>query len=218
MDFEKARFNMVEQQIRPWDVLDFDLLDALQDLPRELFVSEGQKAYAYTDCPLPLPNGGTMIEPKIVARMVQGLALKKTDGVLEIGTGSGYATALLAKLGREVTTVDVDADQLVRAKTALGAIGQENVVFQTGDGLAAAVGGAPFDAIYVGGSLPRVPEILKNQLKDGGRMVVIVGDHSVQRAQLLTRQGNEFIEMTLFDTKVPSLATDALPASSAFTF
>ena len=218
MDFEKARFNMVEQQIRPWDVLDFDLLDALQDLPRELFVSEDQKAYAYTDCPLPLPNGGTMIEPKIVARMVQGLALKKTDNVLEIGTGSGYATALLAKLSHEVTTIDVDADQQVRAKAALGAIDQENVVFQTGDGLAAAVGGAPFDAIYVGGSLPRIPEGLKAQLKDGGRMVVIVGNHPVQRAQLLTRQGNEFIETTLFDTKVPSLSTDALSIGSTFTF
>ena len=218
MDFEKARFNMVEQQLRPWDVLDFGLLDALQDLPRELFVSEDQKAYAYTDCPLPLPNGGTMIEPKIVARMVQGLALKKTDNVLEIGTSSGYAAALLAKLSHEVTTIDVDVDQQVRAKAALSAIGQENVVFQTGDGLAAAVGGAPFDAIYVGGSLPRIPEILKNQLKDGGRMVVIVGDHPVQRAQLITRQGNEFIETTLFDTKVPALSTDALPAGSAFTF
>lgn len=218
MDFAKARFNMVEQQIRPWDVLDFDLLDALQDLPRELFVSEEQKAYAYSDTPLPLPNGGTMLEPKIVARLVQGLALQKTDSVLEIGTGSGYATALLAKLCGEVTTIDLDADQQVRAKMALTAIAQENVIFQTGDGLAAAVGGAPFDAIYVGGSLPRIPEGLKAQLKDGGRLVAIIGNHPVQRAQLLVRQGNEFIETTLFDTKVPALSTAALPADSTFSF
>ena len=148
MDFAKARFNMVEQQIRPWDVLDFDLLDALQDLPRELFVSEEQKAYAYSDTPLPLPNGGTMLEPKIVARLVQGLALQKTDSVLEIGTGSGYATALLAKLCGEVTTIDLDADQQVRAKMALTAIAQENVIFQTGDGLAAAVGGGSAPSLH----------------------------------------------------------------------
>ena len=112
MNFEQARFNMVEQQIRPWDVLDFDVLDALQDIPRELFVQPSQQGYAYADLALPLPNGSQMLEPKIVGRMAQGLALKKHERVLEIGTGSGYATAVLAKLAHEVTTCDIDRQQL----------------------------------------------------------------------------------------------------------
>ncbi|ENW4148736.1 TPA: protein-L-isoaspartate O-methyltransferase, partial [Neisseria gonorrhoeae] len=98
MDFEKARFNMVEQQIRPWDVLDFDVLDALEEIPRELFADESLQGLAYADMELPLANGHKMLEPKIVARLAQGLKLTKNDTVLEIGTGSGYATALLAKL------------------------------------------------------------------------------------------------------------------------
>ncbi len=218
MDFEKARFNMVEQQIRPWDVLDFDILDALQDIPREVFVSEAQKLYAYADTHLPLPNGGTMLEPKIVARMIQGLAPKKTEKALEIGTGSGYATALLATLSKEVTTVDIDGDQQLRAKHALDSLGMDNVVFQNGDGLAGQTGGAPFDVIYVGGSLPAVPDSLKSQLKDGGRLVIVVGQSPVQQAKLLTKQGNEFVEATLFDTFIPSLSTSAVRTPNAFTF
>ena len=129
MDFAKARFNMVEQQIRPWDVLEFDLLDALEAIPREAFVSEEQKSYAYADIALPLPNGGAMLEPKIVARMIQGLALKKTDKVLEIGTGSGYTSAVLSKLAAEVVTVDIDPEQQARAKAVLDGLGYDNIVF-----------------------------------------------------------------------------------------
>lgn len=108
MDFEKARFNMVEQQIRPWDVLDFDVLDALEEIPRELFADESLQGLAYADMELPLANGHKMLEPKVVARLAQGLKLTKNDTVLEIGTGSGYATALLAKLaGRVVSTTSM---------------------------------------------------------------------------------------------------------------
>ena len=115
MDFEKARFNMVEQQIRPWDVLDFDVLDALEEIPRERFVSESLQGLAYADMELPLANGHKMLEPKIVARLAQGLKLTKTDTVLEIGTGSGYATALLAKLAGKVVSDDLDAEHRVVA-------------------------------------------------------------------------------------------------------
>ena len=130
MDFAKARFNMVEQQIRPWDVLDFDLLDALEAIPREAFVGEEQKNYAYADLALTLPNGGAMLELKIVARMIQGLALKKTDKVLEIGTGSGYASAVLSKLAAEVVTVDIDPEQQARAKAVLDGLGYDNIVLK----------------------------------------------------------------------------------------
>ena len=135
MNFEQARFNMVEQQIRPWDVLDFDVLDALQDIPRELFVQPSQQGYAYADLALPLPNGSQMLEPKIVGRMAQGLALKKHERVLEIGTGSGYATAVLAKLAHEVTTCDIDRQQLNAAQAVLKGLQLDNIRYQAIDGL-----------------------------------------------------------------------------------
>ena len=205
MDFAKARFNMVEQQIRPWDVLDFDLLDALEAIPREAFVGEEQKNYAYADLALTLPNGGAMLEPKIVARMIQGLALKKTDKVLEIGTGSGYASAVLSKLAAEVVTVDIDPEQQARAKTVLDGLGYDNIVFQTNDGLRTQNASAPFDAVYIGGAVDDIPEILKQQLRDGGRLIAVTGSHPVQRARLITRNGDSFSEKTLFDTLIPNL-------------
>ncbi|MDO4641183.1 MAG: protein-L-isoaspartate O-methyltransferase [Neisseria sp.] len=218
MDFYKARFNMVEQQIRPWDVLDFDVLDALETIPREEFVTEEQKNYAYADISLPLPNGGYMLEPRVVARLAQALALKKDEKVLEIGTGSGYATALLAKLAKEVVTIDLDAAQQTLAKAALDKIGQENIVFQNGDGLTELVGGAPFDAIYVGGSVPAVPEVLKGQLKEGGRLVIITGGKPVQHARLITRHGDDFTDVVLFDTMVAGLQAPKVVASTKFSF
>ena len=218
MDFAKARFNMVEQQIRPWDVLDFDVLDALSDIPREAFVSETQRPYAYSDAALPLPNGGVMLEPRIVARLVQGLGLKKEHKVLEIGTGSGYATALLATLASSVVSLDIDGHQQARAEAAVKNVGCENVVYQVGDGLTLQNGAAPFDAIYVGGAVAAVPDVLKKQLKDGGRLVVVVGSAPVQRALLITREGEQFTEKVLFDTFIPYLSNHASIAAARFSF
>ena len=205
MDFQKARLNMVEQQIRPWDVLDFDLLDALEEIPRELFVNAEQQGYAYADLTLALRNGSQMLEPKVVARMVQGLKLQKTNSVLEVGTGSGYATAVLAKLAGDVLTCDVDEQQLSAAKAVLNRLAFENVRYVVADGLQGLPSEAAFDAIYIGGSLPEVPEALKQQLADGGRMVVVVGSEPVQRCLLITRQGDEFMQKTLFDTLIAPL-------------
>lgn len=205
MDFDKARFNMVEQQIRPWDVLDFNVLDALTDIPRERFVAEAQQGLAYSDTELPLPNGRKMLEPKVVARLAQGLKLSRQDKVLEIGTGSGYATALLAQLAGEVVSDDLDTEQQNRAKAVLDSLGYQNIYYAQNDGLAEHTEGAPFDAIYVGGAVRNVPETLKAQLKDGGRMVVVVGGEPVQRALLVTRHGNEFSETVLFDTLIAGL-------------
>ena len=200
MDFEKARFNMVEQQIRPWDVLDFDVLDALQEIPRERFVGAEQQGYAYADMSLPLPNGSRMLEPKIVARMAQGLKLKNTDRVLEIGTGSGYATALLAKLSKIVTTCDIDAHQLAAAQAVLGSLKQENIRYENLDGLENLPADAEFDAVYIGGSLKEIPENLKKHLAEGGRMVVVAGSEPVQRCILITRIGETFSSQNLFET------------------
>ena len=219
MNFEKARFNMVEQQIRPWDVLDFDILDVLGEIPREDFVTEAQQPYAYSDKTLPLPNGGNMLEPKIVARMIQALKLTPLDKVLEVGTGSGYATALLGKMAAEVITVDIDAEQQARAKTVLDNLGYKNITYQVADGLAAEIGGGLFDAIYIGGATNNIPEQLKNQLHEkGGHMVVVVGDAPVQRALLIVRDGNSFTETTLFDTLIPKLTSKTDTPATSFTF
>ncbi|MDO5059569.1 MAG: protein-L-isoaspartate O-methyltransferase [Neisseria sp.] len=218
MDFEKARFNMVEQQIRPWDVLDFDVLDALGDIPREYFVGEDLQGLAYADQTLPLPNGSRMLEPRIVARMVQGLALKKDDSVLEIGTGSGYAAALMAKLAGQVVTTDIDETQQNLAKAALERAECTNVSFHIGDGLTEAHPAAPFDAVYVGGSVPAVPQVLFDQLKDGGRLVAVVGSAPVQRATRFTKNGSEISEKILFDTLIPALDSRAAKAADPFDF
>ena len=218
MDFEKARFNMVEQQIRPWDVLDFDILDALEEIEREHFVGEAFQGLAYADMELPLTNGHKMLEPKIVARLAQGLKLKKDETVLEIGTGSGYATALLSKLAGKVVTDDIDAEQQQRAKKVLDELGFANVDYVQNNGLTEPSAGAPFDAVYVGGAVDTVPEVLKNQLKDGGRMVVVVGRDPIQRARLITRRGDGFDEKTLFDTLIPRLSDKTADPFDGFDF
>ena len=173
MDFAKARFNMVEQQIRPWDVLDFDILDALDAIPREAFVSRKQQ---------------------------------------------GYASAVLAKLAGEVVTVDIDPEQQQRAKTVLESLGFDNIIYAEGDGLATQNAAAPFDAIYVGGAAEGVPEVLKNQLKDGGRLVIVTGRDPVQRARLITREGEKFGEKVLFDTMIPYLSDKTAKPFGDFDF
>lgn len=218
MDFNLARYNMVEQQIRPWDVLDFDLLDVLGEVPREQFVLSAQKTIAYTDQTLQLANGGHMLEPKIVARLIQALDLTAADHVLEVGTGSGYATAILAKMAGKVLTVDIDEAQQEQAAANLASVSLHNVQFEVADGLAGVDSQAPYSAIYVGGGVPLVPEALKQQLADGGLMVLIVGSAPVMHAKLIAREGDQFTETVLFDTVVPLLQSDALAAPSTFTF
>lgn len=221
MDFQKARFNMVEQQIRPWNVLDFDILDALEDIPREKFVQKHQYGYAYADMSLQLANGGYMQEPKIVARMVQALTLRKSDSVLEVGTGSGYATLLLGKLAAEVLSVDIDAQQQAIAQSSVKPLlSNENIRFQHSDGLDASQFDDEFDAIYIGGSLPEVPEALLNRLKaDGGRMVVMVGTAPLQHCYLITRTGSsEFQRNIVFDGCIAGLNDKSLPKTHQFQF
>lgn len=218
MDFKQARFNMVEQQIRPWDVLNFAVLDALEAIPREEFVLPEQRGYAYADLPLKLLNGCYMLEPKIVARMAQALDLRKTDNVLEIGTGSGYATAVLAHLAASVHTLDVDAQQQNFARIILNRLNLLNITYEVNDGFSMP-SDTRYDAIYIGGSLPVLPEVLKNRLSEnGGRMAVIVGSAPVQRCVLIQRHGSEFSESVLFDTLVSQLNSSSLPSPTRFVF
>ncbi|MDF7675535.1 protein-L-isoaspartate O-methyltransferase [Neisseriaceae bacterium ESL0693] len=218
MDFNTARFNMVEQQIRPWDVLNFDLLDVLSDIPREHFVLPQQQGIAYADQALTLANGGAMLEPKIVARLIQALELTPKDKVLEIGTGSGYATAILAKMAASVTTVDIDPQQQQFAHTALTGLCIDNVHYETADGLADKITGAPFNAIYLGGSVPELPQTVIDQLADGGRLVAIIGEAPVMLAKRFERTGKELKETVLFETVVPALHSLAVQQPSAFRF
>lgn len=207
MDFHQARFNMVEQQIRPWDVLDFRLLDVLQEIPREAFVSEEQKAYAYADMHLRLPNNSIMLEPKIVARLIQALDLQEGDNALEIGTGAGYAAAVMAKLAATVTTVDLDAAQLARAEAALRSIGIDNVTYKAKDGFDEVThGDEKYQAIYIGAAVSQIPDALRNCLAVGGRLVAVMGESPVKRAVLLTREPDDsFSYQVLFDTDIPAL-------------
>jgi protein-L-isoaspartate(D-aspartate) O-methyltransferase len=183
MNLEQARFNMIEQQIRPWDVLDTDVLDLLMVVKREAFVPAAYRSMAFVDTEIPLPGGENMLQPKFEARILQELAVRKHEQVLEIGAGSGYMAALLAYKARHVTTVEILPELTAMSRANLAAYGVDNVDVQQGDGArgwpAARSGAATeqaYDVIVVSGSMPLLPQALMQQLKIGGRMFVVVGE------------------------------------------
>ncbi len=201
-----AKFNMIEQQIRPWEVLDHRVLSTLNQVNREDFVREPYKGVAYADCQIPLGHGVNMLPPTIEGRMLQALLIKPEDQVLEIGSGSGYVTACLARLAQQVTSVDSSADIIDFAKTNVTNCGLDNVEFQQ-LGLTQIDFTAAYDAIAVTGSLKSVPENLKLALKPGGRMFIIIGQSPVMQALLITRVGeSEWMTQSLFETDLPRLS------------
>lgn len=219
MDFEKARFNMVEQQIRPWDVLNTQLLDLLFHVKRENFVADNQKAIAFVDTELPLPNGSRMLQPKMEARILQELNIAADEKILEIGTGSGYLTALLASVGKHVYSLDIDANMTALAKANLARTGIQNVTLVTANGVGGLPTNAPFDVIVVGGALPSVPEELTSQLAVGGRMLVVVGDLAPLAATLVERvkEGPSGLRSTvLFETHLDALQGVGQPERFVF--
>lgn len=217
MNIEQARFNMIEQQIRPWDVLDPDVLELLHVVKRENFVPAAHKALAFVDAEIPLPGGESMLMPKIEARLLQDVNLKKHENVLEIGAGSGYMAALLAHKGRHVTTVEISPELKALAEKNLTDNGVANVKVELGNGAQGWPSGAPYDVIVVSGSLPVLPEALLQQLKVGGRLAVIIGQAPAMKAQLITRTGEAgYDTRTLFETSVKPLASAQAP--SAFQF
>lgn len=219
MDFEKARFNMVEQQIRPWDVLNTQLLDLLFHVKRENFVADNQKAIAFVDTELPLPNGSRMLQPKMEARILQELNIAADEKILEIGTGSGYLTALLASVGKHVYSLDIDANMTALAKANLARVGIQNVTLVTANGVGGLPTNAPFDVIVVGGALPSVPEELTSQLAVGGRMLVVVGDLAPLAATLVERvkEGPSGLRSTvLFETHLDALQGVGQPERFVF--
>ena len=217
MNIEQVRFNMIEQQIRPWDVLDTEVLELLHVVKRENFVPVAHKALAFADTEIPLPGGENMLFPKIEARLLQDVMVKKHESVLEIGTGSGYMAALLAYRARHVTTVEISPELKTLAEQNLAANGVANVTVELGDGAQGWTNGAPFDVIVVSGSLPELPEALLKQLKVGGRLAVIIGQAPAMKAQLITRTGEAgYDTRTLFETSVKPLLLASRP--SAFKF
>jgi protein-L-isoaspartate(D-aspartate) O-methyltransferase len=217
MNIEQARFNMIEQQIRPWDVLDIEVLDLLHVVKRENFVPVAHKALAFVDTEIPLAGGEHMLFPKIEARLLQDVTVKKHESVLEIGTGSGYMAALLAHRARHVTTVEISPELKTLAEQNLAANGVTNVTVELGDGAQGWSHGAPFDVIVVSGSLPELPPVLLQQLKVGGRLAVIIGQAPAMKAQLITRTGEAgYDTRTLFETSVKPLLLANQP--SAFKF
>ncbi len=206
LNFEEARHNMIVQQIQPWNVHDDKVLELIQRLPREDFVPTEYKEHAFTDMNIPLDNGQQMMSPKLEAYMLQALQVQDKDKVLEIGTGTGYVTALLASQSRHVVTIDIDENVLKRAEEKLVAHQINNVTYDVGDAALGWDKQKPYDVIAITGSLPILPEIFQRNLNVGGRLFVIVGDAPAMEALLITRvKDNEWTHQVLLETNIPAL-------------
>ena len=219
MDLNQARFNMIEQQIRPWEVLDAQVLELLSVVRREDFVPLAHQALAFVDMEIPLGSqpGQVMLAPRVQARLVQDLAIQKTDKVLEIGTGSGFTAALLAHQAAQVLSYEIDANLARQASANLQKAGITNVKVRHADGRKGAPSEGPFDAILLAGSVAEVPQALLEQLAVGGRLAAIVGDEPMMRATVITRTGqNSFTTTQAWDVNAPRLSGFAEP--SAFHF
>jgi protein-L-isoaspartate(D-aspartate) O-methyltransferase len=206
MNIEQARFNMIEQQIRPWDVLDSGVLQLLAAMQREDFVPPPHKALAFVDTQVPLPAGQHMLEPKVEARLLQELHVGRHEQVLEVGAGSGYMAALLAHKAQRVTTLEIEPALVRMATDNLRRAGVSNATVLQADGARGLPGEAPFDVILLSGSVAELPQTLLDQLKVGGRLAAIVGQEPVMRALLVTRTPDGFRRVALFDTVAPRLA------------
>lgn len=206
MDLETARFNMVEQQIRPWEVLDPDVLEACMSVRRELFVPEAYRRLAFSDTGIDIGHGQSMMAPKVEARALQSLAVRRSDRVLEIGSGSGYLAALLATLGAHVTSIEIFEDLSAMAKQNLQRAAITNVTLHVGDGLEGWSTAAPYDVIAVTGSLPVRRVSIEQQLSIGGRLFVVIGEPPVMEALLVTRvDKHTWSTESLFETELEPL-------------
>jgi len=216
MDFEQARFNMVEQQIRTWEVLDQEVLDLLFSVRREDFVPPAYRTLAFADLEIPLGNGECMWTPKMEARVVQELQLKPNETVLEIGTGSGYLTALLARRSADVESVEVNPRLHSEGRAHLASAGIANVRLEVGDGSGGWRDGQ-YDAIVLTGSTPILPETWFRQLKPGGRLFAVVGDPPAMTARLTRWSAlGAIVHEDLFETVIAPLKNAPQPARFVF--
>lgn len=206
MDFELARFNMIEQQIRTWEVLDPAVLDLLKQVPREDFVPAAYRSLAFADIAIPLGHGEVMMEPKVEARLLQALNVSAMDKVLEVGTGSGYFTALLARAGKHVTSVEIREPFSTAAQAKLAAHGIGNVTLECGDA-AQGWGTGTYEVIAITGAVPAVASSFIAALAPGGRLVALLGEGPVQEAVVIKRamHSEAYTRESLFETYVPLL-------------
>ena len=225
MNLEQARFNMIEQQIRPWDVLDTEVLHLLSVVKRENFVPLAHKALAFVDMEIPLRGktedaqrlGQCMLAPRVEARMLQDLAVRKHEKVLEVGTGSGYMTALLAHRAQRVISLEIEPDLVSQARVNLQKSGIRNADVIQANGAEGLPEQGPFDVIVLSGSVAEVPHTLLAQLKVGGRLMAIVGELPMMRATLITCTSDaEYKTTQAWDTVAPRLLS--FPEHSRFTF
>ena len=217
IDVEQARFNMVEQQIRTWEVLDQQVLDLLFALKREEFVPAQYRGLAFVDMEIPLGHGEKMLAPKLEARMLQELALKPTDRILEIGTGSGYMTALLAKRGTHVYSVEIVPEFSTLAAARLTDHDITNVTLEIGDGARGWNKHGPYDAILVTGSVPVLADEFQRSLRPGGRLLAVVGEAPVMEARLITCATSGAVNaISLFETCIPTLRNAPQPERFVF--
>jgi len=206
MNFEHARFNMVEQQVRPWEVLDTRVLDLLETVHREDFVPVRYRKLAFADMSIPLPKGQCMMRPKVEGRMLQALRVKDDDTVLEIGTGSGFITACLSGLAQRVVSVEIFEELHEEAGVRLQDKHMHNVELFVGDVMRGWQPEQAHDVVVVTGSVARVPETFRGWVNPGGRMFVVCGDSPAMEARLLTRVGvSEWHEESLFETDLERL-------------
>ncbi|MDH5393691.1 MAG: protein-L-isoaspartate O-methyltransferase [Gammaproteobacteria bacterium] len=217
MNFEEARFNMVEQQVRPWNVLDPAALAVMSEVPRENFVAPAYRSLAYSDYGVPIGHHQEMLKPILVGRLLQALHIQSNEIVLEVGTGTGYLTACLAKLASYVYSVDVHADFLPQAQKNLTSLQIDNVSLQTGDASNGWAERPLYDVIVITASMPQVPECYKTSLEIGGRLFVVTGSSPVMHAKLITRVAeNVWSEENIFETDLAPLENTEL--KPGFTF
>jgi protein-L-isoaspartate(D-aspartate) O-methyltransferase len=208
---------MVESQIRTWEVLDQTVLDLLMTIKREEFVPEKYRDLAFADMEIPLGHGEAMLAPKMEARMIQELDVRKTDKILEVGTGSGYVTALLAKLGGQVVSVERIKEFSQAATRKLAGHGLQNVQLLSGDGAEGWPAQAPYDVILLTGSVPVLSTAFQEQLAIGGRLLAVIGESPVMTAYLITRVSERaFNSVGLFETSIPALQNVKQPERFVF--
>jgi len=213
---EQARFNMIEQQIRPWDVADARVLDLLSVVKREQFVPAGRQSLAFMDLEIPLGFGASMWQPKLEARVLHELDIQSFDRVLEVGTGSGYLTALLSRLAAHVTSVEIVPELSAQAAHSLSAHHLDNIKLEVGDA-ANNWGSIKYDVIVLTGSVAVEPQGFQQQLKLGGRLFAIVGDAPAMQAKVITRLANDvFDSVTLFETSIVPLQNAPQPQRFVF--
>lgn len=211
LNVERARFNMIEQQVRPWDVLDARVLAVLSDVRREEFVDAEHRQLAFADLELPLAHGEFMMKPVIEGRVLQAIEVRAGDSVLEIGTGSGFLTACLARLGSDVLSIEQHADLAATARERLQRGGIGNAKVEVAEAVREFQPGREFDVVVLTGAVHALPERFKGWLKPGGRLFAVIGESPVQQAIVFTRDGTTLRETSLFETDLAYLTNAAPP-------